>query len=190
MFVMSHPHLLRYKLNLQDYHRMIEVGILSEDEHVELIHGEIICMSPKGSKHSACLHKIDEWIMRRTSEHQFNLRKQDPVQIPEISEPEPDIVLVPYKENYYADAHPLPEEVILLIEVADSSVGYDRHIKIPLYAAAGIQDYWIINLPNQQIEIHSHPVGDLYKESRILQIGESIMVPGLDMEVQVEDWLI
>jgi Uma2 family endonuclease len=178
-----------HSIDLTVYHGMIEHGLLSEDDKVELISGKIVTMSPKGSRHAACLRKIMTWLPKRVGSR-AQIQVQDPIQIPELSEPEPDLALVRPRADFYADRHPLPEEVLLIIEIADSSLDYDRNIKAPLYAAAGIPAYWIINLPEGVIEQHTQPLGDRYKAVRIMERGERLSLPASDLEVWVEDWLV
>ncbi len=109
---------------------MIEVGILSEEDKVELLNGEIVNMSPKGSKHASCIQKIVSWLPQLIDK-KVQLQVKDPIQIPDLSEPEPDLAIVKAKSDYYVDAHPLASDVLLVIEVADSSLEIDRQIKAP-----------------------------------------------------------
>ncbi len=186
---MTHPQLMPHPIDLDAYHRMIEAGILTEDDPVELIEGQIVTMSPKGSKHAACIGKINAGLTPRLG-GQAQLRLQDPIQIPDLSEPEPDLALVQPRADFYAEAHPLPGDVILLVEVADSSLRIDREVKAPLYAAAGIAHYWIVNLVEQQVEQYAIPQGDRYQALRTAQRGETVKVPGLGIEVAVGDWMV
>lgn len=186
---MAHPTLARHLLSIDDYHRMIKAGILTEQDQVELIRGEIVYMSPKGSRHASCIRKIVSWLPRLVGS-QLQLQVQDPIRIPEWSEPEPDIALTKPRADFYVDEHPGPEDILLLIEVADTSLAIDRNMKAPVYAEAGIAEYWIINLPEQLIEVYRTPQGGRYKEMRIFEPGEMIRIPGLGAETPVADWLI
>lgn len=186
---LSHPHLIRRQITLAEYHKMIEAGILTEQDKVELIEGDIIRMSPKGSRHAACVQKINRWFSGRLG-NQYDIRLQDPVQIPNISEPEPDLVLVTFREDFYTHSHPKPADILLLVEVADSSLSIDREIKLPLYAAAGIPEYWIINLRDRQIEVHRQLKENRYRESLILKPNEWLVIPSLDIKTEVADWLV
>ncbi len=186
---MTHPQLVPYQIDLEIYHRMIEAGILGEDDPVELIEGQIITMSPKGSKHSACLRKIMTWLPDLVGER-VQVQLQDPIQVSSLSEPEPDLALVKFRSDFYLEAHPLPSDVELLVEVADSSLRVDREVKAGIYAAAGISHYWIINLPDKVIELHEQPSDGRYQALRIAKPGEMIVVPSLDIETEVEDWLV
>lgn len=178
-----------HPIDLSVYHGMIKHGMLTESDKVELIHGQIVTMSPKGSRHAACLSEVNRWLNQHVSRSMI-VRPQDPIQIPNHSEPEPDLALVKFREDKYANGHPLPEEVLLVIEIADSSLDYDRRVKAPLYAEAGIPAYWIINLPDGVIEQHTQPLGDRYKTVRVLERGERLNLPGSDLGVLVEDWLL
>lgn len=186
---LSHPHLIRRQISLDDYHKMIEAGILTEEDKVELIEGDIIHMSPKGSKHASCIRKILTWLPEKIATS-AQLQIQDSIQIPDVSEPEPDLALAIPRADYYVHTHPLPEEILLVIEVADSSLSIDREIKLPLYAAAGIPEYWIINLRDRQIEVHRKPSGKHYLKSQILNPGEQLLIPSLGIETAVADWLV
>ncbi len=186
---MTHPLLTPYRLRLSDYQRMIEAGILHEDDPVELIEGHIVTMSPKGSKHAACLRKIMDWLPAQVG-NQAQIQVQDPIQIPELSQPEPDLALVIPRTDYYAEAHPTPADVILLVEVADSSTRIDREVKAPVYAKAGIAVYWIINLPEQTIEVYTQPQGNHYQQQQTLASKAQIIIPGLALSSPVADWLI
>lgn len=145
---------------------MIEMGFFAEDERVELIGGVLHRMSPRGPRHGGSLKRLlGAFIEQLGSQVEFSV--QDPITVPSVaSEPEPDLVLAKPRESGYFDRHPLPEEVLLLVEVADSSLEEDRRVKLPLYAAAGIEDYWIVNLVNNQVEV--------YREPEVLEDGTAI----------------
>lgn len=148
-------------LTVSEYHKMAEAGILTEDDRVELIHGEIIEMSPIGSLHSGYVKRINN-LFNRLLEGHYIVSVQDPIYIDKFSEPEPDIAVLRYREDFYEKSHPRPEDVFLLIEVADTSLYYDRITKLKLYANAGIPEFWIINLEDAQIEVFKKPVQDGY----------------------------
>lgn len=145
------------RLDLEEYHRLIEIGFFAEDERVELIEGVLHSMSPRGPFHAEIVSRLVELyvvLLRGRAK----VRSQDPITIPLTgSEPEPDLALVAPREGGYLDRHPLPEEVFLVGEVADSSLREDRGIKLRMYAAAGIEEYWIINLVDGQVEVYREP---------------------------------
>lgn len=176
-------------LTVEEYHLMVKAGILSEDDPIELLNGQLIKMCPVGSNHAACVEKIDE-LLKYLLRNKAMVRSQNPITLGELSEPEPDIALVRKRDNYYADRHPLPKEIILVIEVADSSLERDRQAKLPLYAQAGIPEYWIVNLEQREIEVYQSPIKDQYRSRHIYLPGDDIPLPSFDFSCAVDDLLI
>ncbi|MEM7367704.1 MAG: Uma2 family endonuclease [Bacteroidota bacterium] len=176
--------LIHRKFTVADYHKMIAVGILHEDERVELIHGEMICMSPKGSKHAGYTTRLTKAL--KELEETYILRFQDPTTLDNHSEPEPDIAVVYPRTDDYVSAHPGPDEVLLLIEIADSSLSYDRTIKVPLYASAGIPELWIVNVAGEAIEVYLNPIEDQYESVHIFKSGGHIPIPGSSETMSVD----
>ena len=136
-------------ITTSDYHRMAETGILTPDEQVELLSGQIIKKMPKGPTHSALCKRIEKRLERRLGE-QILVRLQDPIHLDDYSEPEPDIAVVYPRDDFYSDHHPAPNEVYLIIEVSDTTLQRDLTVKTTLYAAAGITDYWVVDVASQQ----------------------------------------
>ncbi len=164
------PPVRRHRFSLEDYHRMVEAGILGEEDRVELIDGELVEMTPVGTRHAETVSRLVRFFVHGTPRV---VRVQDPVSLPPASEPQPDIAVV--RERSYRDSHPGPEDVLLLIEVADTSAGYDREVKIPLYARYGIPEVWLVDLQKGQIEVYREPApGGYYRECRIHRAGEPI----------------
>ena len=157
-----------------EYHRMAEAGIFTEDDRVELIEGEIVAMSPIGSRHAACVKKLAALVRDLLSGKPVVVGVQDPVRLSDDSEPQPDLSLVRAREDFYAAGHPGPEDVVLVIEVADASVMYDRNIKIPLYARSGIREVWLVDLVRNAVEVHSKPVGSAYAQTRRFERGATV----------------
>ena len=150
--------------SLDHYEHMVEVGAFSGqfEKRVELIRGEIVQMTPISVAHANCVTKITEWSFRAADLNRVMIRVQNPIRIPANgSEPEPDIVWVNRKEY---SRHPEPADILLLIEVADSSLDFDRNEKLEVYAEAGIAEYWIVNLSDEQIEVYRRPSGRSYQE--------------------------
>jgi Uma2 family endonuclease len=179
--------IVRRHFNVTEYYRMVAAGVLSEGDRVELIEGEIVEMNPIGSRHAACVGRLTEFLGRRVSNEAI-VWVQNPVQVNDYSEPLPDVALLKRRDDFYAQANPQPTDVLLIIEVADSSVEYDRDIKIPLYAGAGISEVWLVNLPKETIEIYTQPVGATYREIRIVKRGESLAaksIPSLIIDADV-----
>jgi Uma2 family endonuclease len=155
----------KHCLTIDDFHRMGEVGIFGEGDHVELIEGEIIDMAPIGSRHAECVTRLAQMLIRQGM---ATVRVQNPILLPYRSEPEPDIAAV--LKRSYADAHPGPKDVLLLIEVADSSLAYDRDTKIPLYASFGIPEVWLVDLEAECIDVYVQPTVAGYQQ--ILAYGK------------------
>jgi Uma2 family endonuclease len=147
------PH---HKLTVEDYHRMGEAGILGEDDRVELIEGELIAMSPIGCLHAGTASRVSDWLMRQLSGRAIPWM-QNPVRLSRHSEPQPDFALLRYRADYYTKSLPTAADVLLVVEIADSSVRADREVKAPLYARYGIPEYWLIDLPARNIEVYRDP---------------------------------
>ncbi|MGA1283716.1 MAG: Uma2 family endonuclease [Prochlorothrix sp.] len=160
-------------LSTEDYHRMVKLGILAEDEAVELINGQIFQKMPKGPAHSALCKRIEKLLETSLGDRAL-VRLQDPIALNPYSEPEPDVAVVQPSPSFYADRHPQPEEVYLLVEVADSSIDRDLGTKAELYAAAEIQEYWVFNLAQQQIHVFRDPQPDGYQSQLILRGQQSV----------------
>lgn len=170
--------IVRRHFSVAEYYRMAEAGVLSEDDRVELIEGEIIEMNPIGSRHAACVGRLTELFGRLASGRAI-VWVQNPVRVNDYSEPLPDVTLLKPRADFYAQANPRPMDVLLIIEVADSTVDFDRTIKKTLYARGGISEMWIVNLPEETIEIYTQPLNDTYQEIRIAKRGESMAVKSI-----------
>ena len=140
-----------------EYDRLIEIGFLDEDEPIELLGGQLVVREPHYSPHATGIRLADE-ALRRVFGPGWDVRTGLPVALDEESEPEPDVCVVPGGPRTYRDAH--PSRPVLIVEVALGSLAVDRHIKGSLYARAGIRDYWIVNLPERQLEVHRRPIAD------------------------------
>lgn len=163
----------KWVFTVDEYHRMSEAGILSEDDRVELIEGEIIKMSPIGKYHAACVKRLNSVLNRRVGDYAI-ISVQDPIRLDDYSEPEPDIALLNPRDDFYAQEFPTAEDVLLIIEVADTSVEYDRSVKLPLYAKANIAETWLANIREDRIEVYSQPVNGIYQNVRLIMRGETL----------------
>ena len=177
-----------YRFNVDEYHRMGEAGILGPDDRVELIDGEIVMMTPIGSRHAACVDRCND-LLTRLVRGQAIVRVQNPIQLDDYSEPEPDLSLLRPRTDFYAGAHPLPNDVLLVIEVADTSIGYDREVKLPLYGSMGIAEVWIVDLGRRCIDAYRGPIAGGYAERRTHQAHETLRPAALDVDVAVADVL-
>jgi len=176
-----------WTFSVDDYHRMLETGILGEDDRVELLQGEIVRKFPISRLHAACVSRINE-LFHDLLGKSATIQVQNPVQLNDSSEPEPDVTVLKRRDDFYAESLPMPADVLLLIEVADSSIDVDREVKLPLYAKAGVAEIWIVNLNEDQIESHSQPIGDVYQNVRFLCRGESLSPVNFpQLSIRVED---
>jgi Uma2 family endonuclease len=177
----------KYRLTVEQYYKMAEVGILKEDQRTELIEGEIIEMSAIGTKHAICVSNLSEILTLRTIQI-AHVRQQNPVHLSDRSEPQPDIALVKRPSSLYVDCHPKAADIFLLIEVSDSTLKYDREIKIPLYAKAGIPEVWIANIEEQVFEVYKSPNQDHYEQVKLYGKGELIpMSMFADIAIAVDE---
>jgi Uma2 family endonuclease len=157
---------------VEEYHRMAEAGLF-EGQRVELIYGKIVDMSPSKSDHAGIVKRIHN-IFREILDKNHIISVQAPIHIDDRSEPEPDIAILQYREDYYTQSHPTPKETLLVIEVANSSLEKDQKVKLPLYAEAGIPEVWIVNLQDHQLEQYREPSEKGYSSIRILRSKDSV----------------
>ena len=153
---------------------MGEAGILPEDNRLELIAGDIILREPIGAYHAGTVDRLIRLWTSRLGDRAI-VRVQNPVQFPqEDSELQPDVVLLRPREDFYTTAHPQAADVLLLIEVADTTLRLDRRVKIPLYARVGIREVWLVDLTTARLEVYREPQGDRYGNVRVLMRGERV----------------
>ena len=170
------------RFTLAEYHRLIKLGFLTEDDRVELIRGELVQMAAKGTLHSVCNTKLVRELDRLVGERAV-VRGQEPIILPADSEPEPDVVIVQGQPDDYLSNHPYPKDILLVIEVSDSTLDYDQTAKLFLYTEDQIQDYWIVNLVANQLERYSQPYQDTqenfgYRMKQIALRNETVTIPG------------
>jgi Uma2 family endonuclease len=181
------PWVARRPLTVADYHRMGEVGMLTERDRVELIEGELIAMSPIGSEHAGAVNALTRRLVQVVGERGI-VAVQNPVRLDDLSEPQPDFAVLKPRPDDYRKATPCPEEVLLIIEVADSSLSYDRGVKRSLYTRHGIPEFWIVNLTAGEVEVCRAPSGDSYASvSHVGRAGtlEPELLPGIAIPVAV-----
>jgi Uma2 family endonuclease len=169
------------RFTLEEYHKLTEIGFFHEDDHIQLINGELIEMASKGTAHETCLRKLLKQLPQLIG-NRATLQSQAPITIPPRSEPEPDFAIIKNRDDNYLSSHPQGEDVLLVIEVADSSIDYDQNVKIPLYAKAGIFYYWIFNLLDNCLECYSEPYQNQqgifgYANKRIVLPNQVISLP-------------
>ena len=173
----------------EEYHAMGKAGIFERKERVELLNGEIIIMSPVGNRHAVCVDMLNyEFSSRGNITGRAIVRVQNQAAISPTSELEPDLTLMAYKEDRYVSGHPRPEDILLLAEVADSSLSYDMNVKLAHYAQVGVREAWIANLRNDQVISHTEPSPQGYTVSRIYRSGDTISPTAFpDIKVKVTD---
>jgi Uma2 family endonuclease len=183
----AHP--ARRRFSVDDYYEMARAGILGEDDRVELIEGEVIEMSPIGRRHAACVDRLNRSFARLVEEAAI-VRVQGPVRLSEQAEPQPDVALLRPRPDFYAMGHPTPFDIFLIVEVAETSSRFDRTVKMPLYAASGIPEYWLVDLDEEAVTVYRHPQQLDYGSVGILQRGETLAPLALpDVEIAVDDIL-
>lgn len=165
--------LTRRRFTVAEYMRMAEVGLLDEDSRIELIWGEIVEMSPIHIAHTSTVKRLISLLAKKLGDR-IILGVQDPVQLSDDSLPQPDIAVLRPQDDFYSRQQPGPDDILLLIEVADTSLRYDRQVKSRLYGAAGITDYWIVNLAERQIEVYREPQTDGYRVITRYKPGETL----------------
>lgn len=178
----------RVRFTVEQYQRMGETGILPDDPRIELLYGHIIAREPTGARHAGTVDRLNRLWTSRLGERVI-VRVQNPVRFPkEDSELQPDIMLLKPRADFYTGSHPLADDVLLLIEVADTSLRLDRRVKIPLYARVGIRETWLCDLVTGRVEVHRDPTDGRYRSVRALARGETLAPTALpDIHVAVED---
>lgn len=163
----------RRLFTVDEYYRMAAAGILGPDDRVELIDGEIVEMSPIGIRHASCVDRIMALLIRRLG-RRATVCGQNPVRLDIRSEPQPDIAVVSPRDDFYASGHPGPSDVLWLVEVADTTLAFDRRVKVPLYARAGVPELWIVDLEHDRVEVFADPAGGGYTASEVYGRGDRI----------------
>ena len=177
---------VRKLFTVDDYYRMAEAGILGPDDRVELIEGEIIQMSPIGNRHAGCVNRATD-LFTRLFHGKAIVTVQNPVRLNNYNEPQPDLVLAKYREDFYSSKHPTPEDTLLVLEVADTTLKKDRDIKLPIYARLGIVEVWIEDLKHNQLLVFRDPGGQHYRTSLTLRADDSVSTvafPEITFKVQ------
>lgn len=176
----------RRRFTVRDYYQMIDTGILADGERVELIDGEIFRMSPINAKHAGCVNRTNAVLREQIPEGDAVIAVQNPLRLGEDTEPQPDIAVLRPRADYYSAMHPTARDVLLLVEVADSSITYDRNVKLPLFARAGIPEAWLADINGHGLERHTEPTEKGYQ--MVVRAGRgksppSTTVPGFALAV-------
>lgn len=167
-----HPGVQRHRFTVDEFHRLGELGFFAPTVHVEFLDGEFFEMPPIGPGHAGCVEELAE-LLRSKLPPSVLIRSQNPIALGSHSEPEPDLAVVVRRPGFYRSRHPTAEDVLLLIEVSDTTLEYDRAVKGPIYAAAGIADYWIVNLAGRQVLVLREPRDGQYTSVQALVSGDA-----------------
>lgn len=174
---------------VDEFYRMADAGIFNEDSRVELINGEIIEMSPIGNPHMSCVDRATA-LLAASLAGKAIISIQNPVQLGDYNEPQPDVVLMKYRADFYASKKHLAEDVLLLIEVADTTLSYDRKVKLPIYAEFGVVEVWIEDLQHDRILVYRDPAGNTYRTSLTFRRGDSLSIAAFpDTVFRIEQFL-
>jgi Uma2 family endonuclease len=177
----------RRRFTVHEYHRMVDAGILCEDDRVELIRGEVLKMSPIGPRHSAAVLRATQALVRMVGDRAI-VGVQGSIRLDEYDEPQPDIYLLRPKDDFYASGHAGPSDIFLIVEMADSSLEYDQTVKMQLYAETGVPEYWIADIRNDAIIAYTARSKDGYRTVRTFHRGSTIVpeqLPGIVIPAEV-----
>ena len=175
----------RHRLDVGAYYKMAEAGILTQDDRVELIGGEIFDMTPIGSAHSGKTNRLNRLFARAAADGLALVSVQSPLRLDACNEPEPDMMLLRPREDDYQERHPGAADVLLLVELSESSLAYDRGTKLALYVRFGVPEVWIVDLRGGAVEVYREPTGDAYARKERLVSGSltPVLVPGVTLDV-------
>ena len=179
----------RRRFTVAEYYQMAKAGIFTEDDRVELIDGEIIEMTPIGHRHAACVDRLNRLFSRGVGDSAV-VRIQNPVRLSDSTELQPDVTLLRARSDFYASGHPTPGDVLLLVEVAETSSRFDRRVKVPRYARSGIPECWLVDLGQETVTVYRDPTPSGYHTVRTARRGEKLRPFALpDLELAVADIL-
>ena len=166
--------LRRYRFTVDEYDRMAAAGVLTQCDRVELLDGEIVEMTPIGDRHASVVARMSHVFAARLGERSI-VWGQNPVGLRLVrSVPQPDVVLLRARGDFYASGRPGPDDVLLLVEVMDTTAARDRGVKLPLYARAGVGEVWLADLTGDALEVYRRPAASRYRDARVLRRGERI----------------
>ncbi|WP_201324439.1 Uma2 family endonuclease [Pseudanabaena sp. lw0831] len=167
-----------HKFTVQQYELILEAGVFAESDRLELINGEIRVMSPIGRKHAVCVAKTARAFQIKLGNQAF-IWTQNPILLSNYFQPQPDLAILKWRDDFYAEALPTPDDILLIIEVADSTIAYDRDVKSPLYAANGISEMWLFDVNKKVVEGYSQPSASGYKRMQRYEQNETLAMMAL-----------
>jgi Uma2 family endonuclease len=184
------PVIMRRRITVEEYEVMYEAGVFKPDERLELINGEILKVAPMNAPHMAHVARLSR-IFIETLGRKATVFTQLPVVLSEDSEPEPDLSILRWRSDDYFSAKPSAQDVYAIIEVASTSLVYDRRVKLPLYARAGVPEVWIVKVQERELEVYRNPRGEAYSESRVLKPSDKIALLAFpDVEILLSEVFI
>lgn len=179
--------ILRWQFTVADFARMTEAGIFTEDDRVELIDGEVRAMSPIGPRHAAIVKRLNALMSRQVADRAI-LSVQDPIQPTNYTELQPDLAVLRVREDFYVQAHPVPADVLVVVEVAETSLEYDREEKVPRYAQVRIPEVWLLDVERETVTQYTQPDGTRYREEYTLQRGHILVAATVsDLQLALDD---
>lgn len=182
--------LQRHTFTVDEYHKMLEAGVLTEDDRLELICGEIVEMAPIGSRHMAHVNRIARILGDRLGQRAI-VSVQNPVRLDDRSEPQPDVAVLHFRDDDYVSALPTVQDTYFLVEVSDTTVSYDRETKLLLYARVGIPEVWLVDLTARRLEVYRSPSPNGYLEVRNAYPGASVTpTPFPDIAIKLDEMLV
>ncbi|MDP2794564.1 MAG: Uma2 family endonuclease [Sulfurisoma sp.] len=163
---------VRHRVTVDEFYKMVDGGVFMEDDRVELIDGEMVDMAPIGSRHAGAVTRLNNLFASALAGRAI-CKVQDPLRLTTHSEPEPDLMLLKPRDDFYGEAHPGADDVLLLVEVCDTSARFDREVKLPLYARHGVVEVWLVDLEARVVEVCTGPHGEAgaYTERRCVAAG-------------------
>lgn len=175
----------RHRITVENYHRMAEAGLFAPDARVELVNGEIIDMPPIGSRHAGTTAQLADLLSAAVGERGM-VRVQSPIRLSDDTEVQPDVAVVRVRDDYYRTRHPRAADVLLLVEVSDSTLRFDRDVKVSLYARAGIPEVWVVDLQSEAIHFHLAPTEERYATLASVESPGQISIrsiPGISVDL-------
>jgi Uma2 family endonuclease len=176
---------VRHRVAVDEFERMVEAGVFAPDERLELVDGEFVEMSPIGNPHVVCVDRLTRSFARLSADGRAQLRVQGPFVANDASRPEPDLLLLRPREDFYADAGPGPGDLLLAVEVADASLRYDRGVKRPLCGRSGVAEMWIVDVRGRAVEVATHPSSEGYGRVITARPGD-VIAPSAFPDVTVD----
>ena len=176
---------LKRAFSVGEFHRMAEAGVFGENDRLELLAGEIVRMTPIGSHHAGCVNRLTRLLTAALASDAV-VAVQNPVVCSDRTELQPDLAILKPRPDFYSQAHPQPHDVVVVFEVADTSAGYDRNVKMPAYACAGVPALVTVDLAARAVDVYSAPADGVYREHVALAPNDVLIVPGVGtLSIQV-----